>query len=112
MAIAVGVMIETAAGITEAEVIAAAPLIDFVVYGASDLGISVGGDAAALEAACAAVLRACVGAEKVCGIFTPDHASARRRAREGFGFVIVCTDILAAHETSAAAATGCRDAAE
>jgi 2-keto-3-deoxy-L-rhamnonate aldolase RhmA len=93
-AITVGVMIETAEAVAEAAAIAAVPLVDFVFIGSGDLGISLGGDAAALEAAVAQVLAACNSAGKPCGIFTPSAAEARRRVAEGHRFVIVCTDII------------------
>jgi 2-keto-3-deoxy-L-rhamnonate aldolase RhmA len=103
-AIAVGVMIETAAGVAAARAIAAAPLVDFVFIGPGDLGLSLGGDAAALEAACAEVLAACRAAGRACGIFTFDAAAARRRAAEGHRLVIAGADLLAAHAAAAAAA--------
>ncbi len=108
-AVTVGVMIETAEAVADARAIASAPLVDFVFIGAGDLGLSFGGDVAALDAACAEVLAACRAADKACGIFTPDLAAARLRAGQGHRFVTTWTDIIAVQRASAAAVAEWRD---
>lgn len=110
-AVAVGAMIETAGAVAEAAAIAEAPLVDFVFIGAGDLGISLGGVATELDAACAEVLRACRTAGKPCGIFTPSLSEAQRRSAEGFRFVISFTDIIAAHDAAASSVQGWRTGA-
>ncbi len=102
--VVVGVMIETAAGLAEAEAIAAAPGVDLVFVGPTDLGLSLGGEAAAFEAGLARVRAAAAAAGRASGIFTADAADARRRASEGFGLVTPCTDIIALQAAHAAAA--------
>jgi 2-dehydro-3-deoxyglucarate aldolase/4-hydroxy-2-oxoheptanedioate aldolase len=95
-AVTVGVMIETAAGVEAAEAIAGAPLVDFVFIGSGDLGLSLGGDAAALEAACRTIRAACRAAARPCGIFTGSRAEAERRAQEGYALVTTAADIVIA----------------
>jgi 2-keto-3-deoxy-L-rhamnonate aldolase RhmA len=102
-AITVGVMIETAAGLAEAEAIAAAPLIDFVFIGAGDLALSLG-EPAALEPAIDRIRAACAAAGRPCGLFTMSHTDAERRAAEGFALVTPCADIVATQAAFAAAA--------
>jgi 2-keto-3-deoxy-L-rhamnonate aldolase RhmA len=99
-AVTVGVMIETAAAAARAEAIAAAPLVDFVFVGTGDLALSLGGDVAAVDDACAAILGACRAAGKPCGAFTPTLEAAARRAAEGHRFVIANTDVLSAHDAA------------
>ena len=92
----VGVMIETAAGVANAEAIAATPDLDFVFIGTGDLALSLGcfpeiDDRH--EAACTRVLAACRAAGVPCGIFTTSAAEASRRRHEGYAMVVVANDI-------------------
>jgi 2-keto-3-deoxy-L-rhamnonate aldolase RhmA len=94
--IAVGVMIETAAGVENAEAIAATPGLDFVLIGTGDLGLSYAGaadPAAAREDGCRRVLAACRAAGLPCGIFTMDAAQASARRAEGYALTVVANDI-------------------
>jgi kynurenine formamidase/2-keto-3-deoxy-L-rhamnonate aldolase RhmA len=94
--IAIGVMIETVAGVAAADAIAAVPGIDFVLIGTGDLGLSIGDrpDAKATHrAACARVLAACRTAGVACGIFTLDAEGAMARRAEGYRLVVPVNDI-------------------
>jgi 2-keto-3-deoxy-L-rhamnonate aldolase RhmA len=92
----IGVMIETAAGVEQAEAIAATPGLDFVFIGTGDLALSLGCFPkidARHEAACRRVLQACQAADLPCGIFTGTPEEAARRQREGYALVVVANDI-------------------
>lgn len=107
-AIAVGVMIETAAGVADAEAIAATAHVDFVFIGTGDLALSLGttpARQAAFERACHDVRAAAAAAGKPCGIFTMDAAAAAARTREGFDITVVANDITVVTEGFAGAAT-------
>ena len=87
----VGVMIETAAGVEQAERIAATPGLDFVFIGTGDLALSLGcfpEPDPGHEAACRRILAACRASEVPCGIFTGSAAAARRRLSEGYAFAV------------------------
>lgn len=92
----VGVMIETAAGVEQAEAIAATPDLDFVFIGTGDLALSLGcfpGTDEPHEAACRRVLAACRSAGIPCGIFTTAAEDAARRLREGYALAVLANDI-------------------
>lgn len=92
----VGVMIETARGLANAEAIAAAPGIDFVFIGTGDLAISLGCFPTIdqrHEDACRAIKAACAKVGMPCGIFTTSAEAAIARAQEGYDLVVVANDI-------------------
>ena len=91
--LAVGVMIETAVGIENAEAIAAVPGLDFVLVGTGDLGLSYEGEAERVEAGCARVLAACRAAGIAPGIFTPTAEAAAARLAEGYRMVVAANDV-------------------
>lgn len=93
---AVGVMIETVAGVEQAAAIAATPDLDFVFIGTGDLALSLGclpGADERHEAACRQVLGTCHAAGLPCGIFTSSPDEASRRLEEGYALVVVANDI-------------------
>lgn len=91
--VAVGVMIETAAGVEQAEAIAAVPGLDFLFIGTGDLALSIGLDhPASLEAACQRILAAARAHRLPCGIYTGDAESARRRTAQGFALAVCGND--------------------
>ncbi|MCW6510016.1 HpcH/HpaI aldolase family protein [Lichenifustis flavocetrariae] len=93
---AVGIMIETAAGVEAVEAIAATPGLDFVFIGTNDLAISLGcfpqADAGH-EAACQRILRACQAVGVPCGIFTGNATDAARRLGEGYALSVAASDL-------------------
>lgn len=92
----VGVMIETVAGVEQAEAIARTPGLDCVFIGTGDLALSLGCFPeidARYEAACRRVFEACRSADLPCGLFTTSAEEAARRQREGFAMVVVANDI-------------------
>lgn len=94
--VAVGLMIETAAGVDQAEAIITTPGLDFVLIGTGDLGISYaargkGGDAT--EAGCLRVKEACASAGVPCGIFTGAIDKALERRAEGYHLVVLASDV-------------------
>lgn len=93
--LAVGVMIETVAGVEAADAIAATPGLDFILIGTGDLGVSYAavGRAGETETACQRVKAACERAGIACGIFTMNAEKARQRRDEGFRMVVVANDI-------------------
>lgn len=105
-AITVGVMIETAKGVENAEKIARAENVDFVFIGTGDLALSLGTapGSEAHAAACQAVLSACRAADKPCGIFTMDAASAAARMAEGYQVTVIANDVSAVQNYFASAA--------
>jgi 2-keto-3-deoxy-L-rhamnonate aldolase RhmA len=106
-AIAFGVMVETAAGVADAEAIAAAAHVDFVFIGTGDLALSLGttpATQAAFVRACHDVRAAAAAAGKPCGIFTMDAAAAAARAPEGFVVTVVANDISVVTDGFAGAA--------
>lgn len=86
-------MIETAAGLDNVEAIARTPGVDMLFVGPGDLGLALGGDAAALEAAIARILAVCGEVGLPCGIFTGSSSAAAQRSAEGFRFVVAADDI-------------------
>ncbi len=97
-AIAVGVMIETAKGVENAEKIAAAENVDFVFIGTGDLALSLGTapGSEAHNAACRKVLEACRRVGTPCGIFTFSGEAAAARIAEGYAMTVVANDVSAA----------------
>jgi 2-keto-3-deoxy-L-rhamnonate aldolase RhmA len=94
--IALGVMIETETGVTNAAAIAAVPGIDFIFIGTGDLGLSYAGHAdpdAAKHAAIAAIFAACRSARVPVGIFTISADAARERLAEGWCCAVAWNDI-------------------
>lgn len=92
----VGVMIETAGGVEQAEAIASTAGIDFVLIGTGDLALSLGCFPqvdARHEEACQRVLAACRKAGVACGIYTSQVEAAMARRAQGFGLVVVANDI-------------------
>jgi 2-keto-3-deoxy-L-rhamnonate aldolase RhmA len=89
---AVGVMIETARGASNAAAIAQTPGVNFVLIGTGDLALSVGGGARRDEA-CSCILQACRDAGMPCAIYTPAVDEAVARVREGYAMVVTATDI-------------------
>jgi 2-keto-3-deoxy-L-rhamnonate aldolase RhmA len=100
-------MIETRAGLAEADAIAAVDGVDFVFIGTGDLALSLGefpqvGKAHA--GACAAILTACRRANKPCGAFALSPAIAKAFVADGFALVTVGNDLDIARSGFAAAA--------
>lgn len=106
-AIAVGVMIETAKGVGNAEAIATTPGLDFLLIGTGDLGISYGTgqeSARTMEEACGRVKSACRRAGVASGIFTTSTEAAAARRDEGYRLVVLANDVDAVNGAFAAAA--------
>lgn len=94
--IVVGVMIETAAGVEQADAIASTPGIDLVLIGTGDLGLSYAGRGLgdeAVEAGCRHVQDACARAGIACGIFTGNLAKALERREKGYQLVVLASDV-------------------
>ncbi len=92
----VGLMIETVAGVENADAIARVPGVDFIFVGTGDLALSLGCFPDLdhrHEAACRHVLDACRKAGVPCGIFTTSAEDAARRRREGYAMVVVANDV-------------------
>ena len=112
-AIAVGVMVETAAGVADAAAIAAAENVDFVFIGTGDLALSLGTTPetqAAFAGICRDVRAAAAAAGKPCGLFTMDAAAAAAQAGEGFAITVVADDITVVTGGFAGAAAAFADA--
>lgn len=95
------VMIETAAGVAEAEAIAATPGIDGVYVGPGDLALAMGlplgrdrstDEQRRFDSTIDRILAACESAGVVAGIHAPDGATAADLVRRGFGMVTVVAD--------------------
>jgi 2-keto-3-deoxy-L-rhamnonate aldolase RhmA len=109
-------MIETEAGLKNAEAIAAVPGVDIIFIGPGDLSLSLGTfpeTGARHEAALEAILAACRKAGKPCGVFTFDSNEALERRRQGFQWTILGNDedflLDAAKENVARFARGSRN---
>ena len=92
----VGVMIETRAGLDQAEDIAAVPGVDLVFIGSGDLALSLGEfpvPGAGHAAACERILRSCEAASVPCGVFTGSLDAARRMRDKGYRMVVIANDI-------------------
>ena len=91
----VGVMIETARGVANADAIVRTPGIDFVFLGTGDLALSLGCFPRVdgrLDEACRAVFTTCRAAGVACGIFTMDAEAAAARSAEGYDLVVTAND--------------------
>jgi 2-dehydro-3-deoxyglucarate aldolase/4-hydroxy-2-oxoheptanedioate aldolase len=119
----VGAMIETRQGVENVEAIAAVPGLAYLFIGTGDLAMSHGdyrdldqGDRPELQARVAAdcrrVLRAAHANGKPCGIFTTRLDDAIAQWRNGFDWVVSCSDIDAARKSIAHASTVMREARE
>ncbi len=104
--VAVGVMIETRAGLANAAAVAAAKDVDFVFIGTGDLALSLATQpgSAAHSKACDAILRACRKAKTPCGIFTMNAEAAAARIAEGYWMSVVANDVSAVGGAFAGAA--------
>ena len=119
----VGAMIETQRGVDNVEAIAAVPGLSYLFIGTGDLAMSHGdyrdldqGDRpelqARVEADCRRVLRAAHANGKPCGIFTTRLDDAVAQWRNGFDWVVSCSDIDAVRKNIAHASTVMREARE
>ena len=92
-------MVETKAAIDNLDAIASMPGIDVLFVGPSDLscslsnGTSLDPHSAAVEAALEKVLAACDRHKKIPGLFCRDAERATQKAKAGFKFLTVGTDI-------------------
>lgn len=92
--VAVGVLIETAAGVANVEDIAATPGIDYLFIGTGDLALSRGThDAEVLARDCERVLQAARRHGLACGLFTADAEAARSAFAEGYRMAVCANDI-------------------
>lgn len=92
--VAVGVMIETVAGVEQARAIAQAQGVDYVFIGTGDLAMSRGAtNPDALERDCEQVRRAVLAEGLPCGIFTSSAAEAAQRLKAGYAMAVVANDI-------------------
>lgn len=82
------IQIETVEAVRNVEAILAVPGISAIFVGPADLGMSIGGDAAELEAAIQTVLRAAKARNMPIGI-TTSQQNVEERLRQGFNFVTV-----------------------
>jgi len=104
---AVGVMIETVAGLEAAEAIAATPGLDFIFIGAGDLAVDLGEfpePGPELAGALHRILSACQTAGIGCGIYSYSGEDARSRRAEGFAITVMASDVTAAQSGFRAAA--------
>jgi 2-keto-3-deoxy-L-rhamnonate aldolase RhmA len=103
----VGVMIETRAGLEQADAIAADPNVDLVFIGTGDLALALGEFPKAGLAharACAAILSACEARGLVCGAFTGSIEAARQMRDKGYRLVVTASDMEIARSGFANAA--------
>jgi len=108
--IAVGVMIETVAGVERVESIAATPGLDYLFIGTGDLALSRGGAAAEqIGLDCERVLAAAHAHGLPCGIFTVSAADAVQQLANGFDMVVCANDIETARAGFEAANTALRE---
>jgi 2-keto-3-deoxy-L-rhamnonate aldolase RhmA len=94
--ILLGLMIETADGVGNAEAIAATAGVDLVFIGTGDLALSLGtfpNPDPRHAAACAAILAACCSADVFCGIFSNSSAAAATSRAQGYQLVVSANDI-------------------
>jgi 2-dehydro-3-deoxyglucarate aldolase/4-hydroxy-2-oxoheptanedioate aldolase len=92
--VAVGVMIETVAGVEQAAAIAQAKGVDYVFIGTGDLAMSRGvKHPDDLERDCERVRRAALESGLPCGIFTSSAADAAKRLDAGYALAVVANDI-------------------
>lgn len=94
--VAVIPMIETAAGLANAEAIAKVQGLDMVFVGSGDLALSLqtwGGDPLKHVQACARIKRACDAAGLPCGMFTGTLKAAQEHHALGYLMVVVANDL-------------------
>ncbi len=92
--VSVGAMIETAAGVAQAEAVCAVPGLDFIFIGTGDLSLSLGSaEAAPLQAACERVRQAAHARGLACGLFTGDPVKARTALANGFDMAVFASDV-------------------
>jgi 2-keto-3-deoxy-L-rhamnonate aldolase RhmA len=92
--VAVGVMIETVAGVEQASAIAQANGVDYVFIGTGDLAMSRGASQPAdIESDCEQVRRVALERGLPCGIFTSSAADAAKRLAAGYALAVVANDI-------------------
>lgn len=92
--ISIGVMIETASGLRNAETIVNVPGIDYIFIGSGDLMLSCHDKSAAeREAECQRVLQLCQARNLPCGIFTGSVEQARAYREQGYQLVVIANDI-------------------
>ena len=96
-AVAVGVMIETKKGVSNAAAIAGAKNVDFVFIGTGDLALSLGAPPGSSrhERACASILAACDKAGRPCGTFSFGGESAADKLAQGYVLSVVHNDVSA-----------------
>ena len=89
-------MIETAAGLANADAISRIKGLDMVFIGTGDLALSLGtfgGDPLKHTQACARIQRACKAAGVACGTFTGTLKAAVEQQALGYGMVVVANDM-------------------
>ncbi|QGZ65971.1 HpcH/HpaI aldolase family protein [Paraburkholderia acidisoli] len=92
--VAVGVMIETVAGVENVAAIAATPGLDYLFIGTGDLALSRGThDAEVLARDCERVQQAARAHGLACGLFTGDAEAARRAFADGYRMAVSANDI-------------------
>ena len=103
-AIAVGLMIETTTGVSNAAAIAATKDADFVFIGIGDLALSLGTTigSATHSGACKTIFDASRQAGIPCGMFTMDSQAAASRVAEGYCMSVVANDASAVSNAFAA----------
>ncbi len=92
--LALGALIETVLGVTNAGAICAVDGLDFIFIGTGDLALSRGtADPAGLAVDCAQIKQQAHARGLPCGIFTGDLAAARKALADGYDMVVVANDI-------------------
>jgi 2-dehydro-3-deoxyglucarate aldolase/4-hydroxy-2-oxoheptanedioate aldolase len=92
--VAVGMLIETAAGVENVEAIAAVPGVDYLFIGTGDLSLSRGAaDTGQIGRDCERILRAARTHDLPCGIFTGDASAAREAFVNGYQMAVCANDI-------------------
>lgn len=107
----VGLMIETMAGVAQAEAIVATPGVDFIFIGTGDLAISKGVvDSADIREECDAIKALCAARGLPCGLFTGNAEQAVAEFRNGFDIAVTANDfgVFASGLQSAMAAMAAR----
>lgn len=92
----IGVMVETALGVTNVEAIAKVDGVDFIFIGTGDLALSLGCFPEINrkhEDACQHVLSACLASSMPCGIFTGNAPEAKTRFAQGYVMTVGANDI-------------------
>jgi 2-dehydro-3-deoxyglucarate aldolase/4-hydroxy-2-oxoheptanedioate aldolase len=96
-AIAVGLMIETKAGVSNCSAIAAIPNADFVFIGSGDLALSLVTEPGSpgYARACTEIFETCSLMKKPCGIFTMSPETAASCIQDGYRVTVVANDVSA-----------------